>query len=504
MKRRDFLGVALAGAALPPIAQAKGNDDAALRAALDGLDAIDSPAAKLGSLARFDPARLSPSPRLDLETVRAGLAIDIRLAARFRLGRSPYAVSRNAGAWRDAGPEKDADKLAARIAKDSERIRADAGRGFILPTGFLDATVTAIAAAAQKAPVRVAERLREQADLLGGLRASSPAEPGVGRLPGGEEYFALLLERHFGARIAPAEAHRRMLETARDLTARADTVLRRLGMTKGPVGARIGAAFRDPRWLYSDDDAGRDRAVAEMNLWLDRARRRVPALFGPVPPFCLDVAVRRMPREEEAAGRQGYRTLPDRTKTGAYLVDLQRIRARPAWSLPGVVHHELLPGHMIQSPIEAEAEMHPLRAEYAPAFPEGWAIYAEQLMRQDGAFAGNDHALLGHLHWLLFRVGRGLIDTGIHAGRYAFARARATLVELQGEPGYFASFEQDIERICLEPGVRAAEALTWLGLAQLGGEAKRRGPPALRRFHQQVLRDGRKRFERIENGAGPV
>jgi uncharacterized protein (DUF885 family) len=288
-----------------------------------------------------------------------------------------------------------------------------------------------------------------------------------------------------------------MLVAARAISARANLVLRRLGYRKGSVGARIRAAFDDPRFLYSDDDAGRDRAVADMNAWLAKVGPSLPALFGPLPPECLDVAAVRMTRREEADGKAGYRTLPAPGKPGAYYPDLKRIRERPSWTLPAVVHHELLPGHMIQLPIEAAADPHPLRLEYAPAFAEGWAIYAEQLMAAEGAFAGDDHALLGHLHWMLFRIGRGLVDTGVHIGQETLAQTSSKLASLQGEAGYFAPMAQDIERICIEPAMRAAEALTWLGIARLGADARRKGPQSLRNFHRKLLANGRRRFAMI-------
>ncbi|MEH3157724.1 MAG: DUF885 family protein [Sphingomonas taxi] len=98
------------------------------------------------------------------------------------------------------------------------------------------------------------------------------------------------------------------------------------------------------------------------------------------------------------------RPAPDRR--GAYIVDLRRIRDRPRWTLPSVVAHELLPGHMIQLGLEERAAPHPLRLDYAASFVEGWGIHAEALAAADGAFA-DPHAMLGHLHWLIFRVARG-------------------------------------------------------------------------------------------------
>ncbi len=493
MQRRQFLAAAGA-AALPRLALAAPGQDDVLRTALDGLARLDTPEAKLARLKSFDPATLSPSARIDLETVRAGLAVDAQLLRRFpigRLGRSPYTIAPNAGAWRDALPD------ASKVDAENEAIRADATQGVILPLPLLERTRAGITAAAEKASGPAVEALRRQAALLGELAAKAPAEPGTSRFPGGADYFALLLERHYGARIAPAEAHRILLAKAEVLTARTDAILRRLGYTKGSVGARISAAFKDPRFLYSDDDAGRDRLVADMNATLARVPSRLPALFGPLPPECLNVATVRMTRAEEAEGKQGYRTVPTPTTSGAYYPDLKRIRDRPSWTLPAVVHHELLPGHMIQLPIEAAANPHPLRLEYIPAFAEGWAIYTEQLMATDGAFAGDDRALLGHLHWLLFRIGRGLVDTGVHIRQETLAQTSSKLAKLQGEAAYFAPMAQDIERICIDPAMRAAEALTWLGLARIGATERRKGTESLRKFHRRLLADGRKRFAMI-------
>ncbi len=187
----------------------------------------------------------------------------------------------------------------------------------------------------------------------GPYRLPPAAEPGLWRHANGAEAYKLLLERHVGERVDPEAAHRRFEREAARLGARADRLMRAAGFAKGSIGDRFKAAFADPRWLYSDDDAGRDAAVADMNRWLDKARAATPALVGPIPRASLDVGVRRMSSADEAAGKQGYRQIPSAGQSGIYVVDLKQIRRRPRWSLHSVVHHELLPGHMVQLPIEA-------------------------------------------------------------------------------------------------------------------------------------------------------
>lgn len=493
--RRSFLAGAAAATTVValPCARAAGAGDVALRAVLDGLAKLDSPAAKLKKLAGVDTHDLSPGALLDLEAAWEGLAIDARIAAILpfgRLGRSPYSVTPSTGAWREPAAPDAADRIAA----DTTAVRAEAAAGIILPRDALDRTAAGLAKAAAGATGGVVLALAEQARLLASL-APRAGEAGVGRLPHGSEYFDLLIDRQFGGRDAAA-IHRRVLAKAREVAAEADELLARLGYAGKTTGERFRAAFRDPRFLYADSEDGRNRAVADMNRWLDRARGRLPRLFGTLPPECANVAVRRMTSAEEAAKKAGYRVLPSPNGApGSYFVDLSGIRRRPDWSLASVVHHELLPGHMVQLPLDVRANPHAIRTEYTVGFSEGWAIHAEEVMARQGAFAGNDRARLGFLHWMLFRLCRSLIDTGIHAERWTLGEARATLDAMQGEPAFFATFDQDIQRVCLEPATRVGEALAWLALTD---GFDRLPAAALPRRRRGAIGDGRLRLSSLD------
>lgn len=490
--RRTFLAGATA-MAIVPRARAAGDADSALRATLDGLAAVDGPAAKLKRLDGIGTRGLSPGALLDLEAAREGLAIDARIVAIMphgRLGRSPYTVTPSSGAWREPGARDVGDRIAA----DTAAIREEAAAGIVLPRDALDRTIAAITAAAARTPGNIGLALGDQARLLSTLAPRAGA-PGVGRLPHGPEYFDLLIDRQFGGRGAAA-IHRRVLARATEVAAEADELMAKLGYRGATTGERFRAAFRDPAFLYSNDEAGRNRAVADMNRRLDLAKARLPRLFGALPPECANVVARRMTPVEEAAKKGGYRVLPTPDGTpGSYFVDLSDIRRRPDWSLVSVVHHELLPGHMVQLPLDARARPHALRAEYTAGFAEGWAIYAEELMARQDVFAGDDRARLGFLHWLMFRLCRSVIDTGVHGERWSIREARETLERMQGEPAFFATFDQDIQRVCLEPGARVGEALAWLALADRCG----RGAAAdLPRRHRAAIADGRLRLTSLD------
>lgn len=503
--RREMMGGSLAGAALLAAggAQARISGDGRLKTLLDKV-AKDGPAAeRLALLNGFQPLNLSPVAQLDYAAVLQSIETEAEIVRRFPFGAgagSPYVVTTRGGGWLKAadaaktGGEVATD-LAKRLDAETAQIAADAALGVVPPAFILDKVLAAQAAVDVQGAPEIAAALGRQHEALTLIRAKTGKGAGVCRFKDGEAYYGLLLKLNLGLAIAPKDAHARALEAAKALTARADALLKAQGLTKGSVGERLTALSRDDRWLYSDDDVGRDRAVADMNLWLDKAIARLPTAFAALAPGSRNVRISRMSPADEAAGRQGYREAPsfDGSKPGAYFVDLKAIRARPSWTLPSVVHHESLPGHMVQLPLEEGAGAHPLRVRLAcPGFVEGWAIYAEQLADEEGAFAGDPLAELGYVQWMLFRVGRLLIDTGMHSQGWTHDKAQAFFADLQGPPPVFAAIPVDVERAAIGPGSSAGQGLTWLELVRLRAAARAAKGAGfdLKAFHDAVLVQG--------------
>ena len=471
--RRNVLA-GLASSAFVP-ANVRGQSITYLRQALDAAAATD-PDEALRLLAPFNAEGLQPTDRLDLTTARAGLTIDAAIArsAFGRTGRSPYRVTPAAGAWKTARLDP------AKIDADTAAILADAEAGIILPRLSLDRTVEALRTAPQSPAID------RQISTLEGLRDIAPSAPGVGRLRGGADWYALQLQRSLGI-MTPAYAERRLFAELNRLHARAARLFDQVGAPKGTVAERYAELWRDDRFLYPDSDAGRGQAIADMNRMLATARSRIRAMFGDLPQWSLNATARPLSQQEIASGRGGYRELPTPTRPGAYVVDLKDIRRRPRWTLPSVVAHELLPGHMIQLGMESATPPHPLRIDYASAFVEGWGIYAEQLAERAGAYA-DPYDELGHIHWLLFRVSRALVDLGIHLHGWSIDHSRERLIEWQGKPAYFAPFDVELARIPLEPASRVAEAMAWLMIADDGHDR-----PSIP-YNREMVAHGRRRI----------
>lgn len=288
------------------------------------------------------------------------------------------------------------------------------------------------------------------------------------------ETYAGALARAWGGPTQAKAAHWRALAEVRRLQVRADALLRGQGLGRGTVAERIAALFADPRFLYADDDAGRDRAVAEMNVRL--------AVMGPRLARAFDLAmpaaeVRRMAPADAARGRGGYREPP------AYYVDLKAIRERPAWTLPSVAFHETVPGHALQAALQSSD---PARQAYLGVYSEAWATYAEQLAADLGAYAGDPLGEIGYLHWRMFRMARVVADTGQGALGWSAERALAAMRDLQGHAIAFTSLEADVSRMAHQPGVFAAQGLGALEIARL----RPKRPTEWPQFHRSLLADG--------------
>lgn len=287
--------------------------------------------------------------------------------------------------------------------------------------------------------------------------------------------YAGALAEAWGGAVDPVAGHKGALTEAQALQRRADVLLRGLGLADGTVAERIRRLAKDPRHLYADDAAGRDRAVADMNGRLAALRPKLAAAFRGL--ALPDAQVRRMSREDEARGRGGYREPP------AYYVDLKAIRARSAWTLPSVAFHETVPGHALQASLQSAD---PAKQRWFGAYSEAWATYAEQLAGELGAYAGDPLGELGALHWRLFRLARIVADTGQGALGWSHERAVAAMRELQGRDIAFVTIEADVERMRRQPGVYAAQGLGALEIARLRPRKKRDWP----RFHRAILADG--------------
>ncbi|HEY8616862.1 DUF885 domain-containing protein [Phenylobacterium sp.] len=520
---------------------------AAAKSKLDGSSAADIAedrarnAAQLKRLEAIDGAKLSPRSRSDWETVLFTArtnAEGTRFGYGDAFGQEPYVVSQLNGAYRDKPDflgtqhtietRADADAYLSRLEayaqvmdQETERARADAGRGVVPPDFIIAKALTQMRALkvdpATSPLVRsVADRAKEkglagewearaagiysgkvvpaldrQIALFEGLQPKATHEAGCWRLPEGEAFYRHALKNMTTTTLSADEVHQLGLETAKSLSARADTILKAQGYSKGTVGERIAALFKEPKYLYPNTDEAKERLIADLNKYVDAIRPRLPEAFGQLPK--APVEIRRVPKFIEAGAPGGYYNRPalDGSRPGIYWINLRDSAENPTWTLKTLTYHESIPGHHLQRTLQQEGDAPMLRRTAGfPAFAEGWALYSEQLALEMGMYEGDPLGELGMLQAALFRAARLVVDTGLHAKRWSREKAIETMVAIDGSP--VSSATTEIERYCVRPAQACSYMvgkLTWLRLREKAKAAL--GPRFdLRKFHDAVLLGG--------------
>jgi uncharacterized protein (DUF885 family) len=150
---------------------------------------------------------------------------------------------------------------------------------------------------------------------------------------------------------------------------------------------------------------------------------------------------------------------------------------------------------MLQFRRQFLAHPHPLQLRYAAGYSEGWAIYAESLVDRIGLLSPVEQ--LGFIQSVLFRLARVTADIGIHFHRWDRARAIHYLQETVGFELFFP-FDVEVDRYCAEPAGFAGDALSAITLRRLGAARMKRGPAAMRSFHDAVLNHGPLNVEGLE------
>jgi uncharacterized protein (DUF885 family) len=523
-------------------------DDPSL-AQLEHLRALN--ADQLRRLQAIDRAQLAGMDAVNYDAVVFGLEVTAEADRTFPYGQqgagAPYVISQLTGSYQsvpsflatqhEIATKADADAYLARLEafaavmdQETERTQRDVGLGVVPPDFVIERTLTQMKGL-QVAPDKsslvtsVAERakakgiagdyagqatriyldkvmpaLGRQVALMEGLRPAATHHAGCWRLPDGEAYYALSLKVGTTTSMSADEVHQMGLDQARELSARADAILKGQGMTKGSVGQRIRALYRDKRYRYPNTDAGKVKLVEELNGLLRAMQVRLPEYFATLPK--APVEIRRVPTFIEAGAPGGYynNASLDGSRPGIYWINLRDTAEVPRWTLPTLTYHEAIPGHHLQLSLQQEADLPMIRrAAFYSAYGEGWALYAEQLAQEMGVYAHDPLGEIGYLQGALFRAARLVVDTGVHARRWSREQAIATMAGIDGEPTSSAATE--IERYCVWPGQACSYMvgkLTWLRLREKARTAL--GPRFdIRQFHDAGLLSGNMPLTALEN-----
>jgi uncharacterized protein (DUF885 family) len=317
----------------------------------------------------------------------------------------------------------------------------------------------------------IAPALERQLRELETERATATDDAGIWARPRGEDFYRWALKASTTTTMSPDEVHEMGRSELERLHAEMDVILEQLGYSEGTVGRRMLALADDPRYKFPEGDKGRAEIMAFIDARLDWIRAQMPRAFNTL--VDPNMEVRRLPPEEEpgAPGAYGGAGSIDGKIPGRYWINLHTTDLHSRYSLPDLTFHEAIPGHIWQG--EYTHEMPLIRQMLSfNAYSEGWALYAEQLADELGAYEEDPAGRLGYLQSLAFRACRLVVDTGLHAKRWTREQGVRFFVDVNGSnPLEVAS---EVDRYCSWPGQACGYKVGHSEVVRQRGEAMRR------------------------------
>jgi hypothetical protein len=166
----------------------------------------------------------------------------------------------------------------------------------------------------------------------------------------------------------------------------------------------------------------------------------------------------------------------------------QRLEGHNNIKVPITALHEGYPGHHLQL-CRANKIPNRIRREMGHnTLIEGWALYCEEMMREQG-FYSDDLMVLGQKNDTLWRAARVIIDVSLHTGKMSFDQAVEFLKQKVGLEQVNA--ESEVKRYIYTPTQPMSYLVGKASIMKLREDYRAKYPSAsLREFHDKVLSVG--------------
>jgi uncharacterized protein (DUF885 family) len=325
------------------------------------------------------------------------------------------------------------------------------------------------------------------------LEAKATDDDGVWKLPDGAAFYAHCLRSSTTVELNPEQVHAIGLAEVERIEGEMKAILTRLGYGEVENAPRKLLEFaQEERFLYPNTDEGRSQALADYQRILDDINASLDGLFEVRPKAGLKVE--RVPEFREKTSAGAYYQMADLSggRPGVFYANLRDMKEVAKFSMKTLSYHEGIPGHHFQLAIAMELRGLPFFRRLVPftAYAEGWALYAEKLVRENGAYTDDPYSELGCLDAELFRAVRLVVDTGIHAMRWTRQQAIDYMQGHTGSP--LESIVSEVERYIIMPGQACAYKIGELKLLELRHKARQALGDKfdLRQFHNVILKNG--------------
>ena len=320
--------------------------------------------------------------------------------------------------------------------------------------------------------------------------AVATQDDGVWKLPDGDAYYRFCVKNSTTTDMSPDQIHELGLKHVGLLQQDMHGIMKQVDF-HGTLPEFFNYLRNDPKFYFSDDDAGRAGYLAHCEQVIADFSKRLDEWFITKPK--APVVVKRVEAYREKSSPPAFynQPSPDGTRPGIFYANLANMREGAKWQIDAIVYHEAIPGHHMQIAIAQELGDVPdfRRYSFFGAYVEGWGLYAERLPKEYG-FYQDPYADFGRLTTQIWRAVRLVVDSGIHAKRWT--REQAIDYFVANTPLNRDQVIREIDRYIVNPGQATSYYVGMLKILELRDKAKKAlgAKFDLRAFHDLVLRTG--------------
>jgi uncharacterized protein (DUF885 family) len=378
-------------------------------------------------------------PRFQIETI-------IETSRKLTSG-APFGEGADAALWADVKAKTEKLVEGGTLTRAAADARLEEARGAIL--------------ALQPAYARVIAWAEET------LPTAPSGTVGALTLPGGDEYYARELKLNTTTDMTAEQIHAVGRAEVARIEAEQDALAKEAGFADRHAYYAERARLNPPRQY---DDAARKEYLDTANAFVAHTRSLLEPWFGTLPAYGIEVV--REPAFSEVPGGAAHASQPspDGKRPARTYVHLVGTVPDPA-AMYTLMCHEAVPGHNMQGDIQVRQQGGPkFRATTGyVAFGEGWALYAEALCKEMGAYP-DIAADFMRLDAELFRAARLVVDTGLHAMGWTEDQAVTYMNETGRQP--IERSRSEVRRYITLPGQATGYKIGMLKIMELRQRAE--------------------------------
>ena len=302
-------------------------------------------------------------------------------------------------------------------------------------------------------------------------------DAGVWKFSNGAEYYAYALRRQTTTDLTAAQIHDIGLREITRIQAEIRAVARQLGYpADATIQDMVGRAARDSGVLQGAEIVkGYEAIIQEADNYIApvfdlKPKAKVIVIGGPTGGYYIAAAI-------------------DGSRPGAFYAAAQGMQYK--FNMLSLAYHEAIPGHHTQIAIAQELKLAFFRNEVGfNGYVEGWALYAERLMWELGAYKNNPYGDIGRLQYELMRAARLVVDTGINTKKWTYEQGINYLLEEAGLARGTA--ESEVARYICWAGQATSYKVGMTRILELRQKAKDKLGDRfdLKEFHNVVLSNG--------------